>query len=144
MPQYEDLDIFGTITPVAQLQQVDHKTDKTVEAGHQPILAALRSHRSIEHEGPGQRTRRVSGTHTICLDPHDHLGRIEAFIDAHTHKVMDTGHPRDPISHTAVRHHLTVNIEDTHIVMILSPINPNEQHRSPPRSVHEQRRSTAS
>jgi hypothetical protein len=38
--QDEDLEIFGTIAPTAHYQQVDHEPDKTVEAGHAPILAA--------------------------------------------------------------------------------------------------------
>ena len=41
--QYEDLDIFGTIHATAQHQQVDHEPDKTVEAGHAPILASVRT-----------------------------------------------------------------------------------------------------
>jgi hypothetical protein len=50
MTQDEDLDIFATIRPAAQHQQVDHEPEKTVETGHAPILAALRSCRSDQRE----------------------------------------------------------------------------------------------
>ena len=54
--QDEDLGIFGTIGATAQHQQADHETNKTVEAGHGVILAALTSRRSVERETPAQRT----------------------------------------------------------------------------------------
>ena len=41
--QYKDLDIFGTIGPAAQDQQVEYEVDVTVETYDGPILAALRT-----------------------------------------------------------------------------------------------------
>jgi hypothetical protein len=38
MAQHEDLGIFGTLASASQHQQVDHKSDETVETGHVPIL----------------------------------------------------------------------------------------------------------
>jgi hypothetical protein len=57
MAQHEDLDIFGTIPAAVQHEQVDHEADKTVEAGHAPILAAPEPRRSRHHETPGQHAR---------------------------------------------------------------------------------------
>ena len=39
VPQHQDLDILGPIPAATQHQQIDHQPDKTVEAGHPPILA---------------------------------------------------------------------------------------------------------
>jgi hypothetical protein len=55
MTQHEDLGVLGTIGATAQHQQLNHETDKTVEASHQRILAALRSRWLVESETPGQR-----------------------------------------------------------------------------------------
>ena len=41
MAQDEDLGVFGTIGATAEHQQLDHEADKTVEASHPRILAAL-------------------------------------------------------------------------------------------------------
>jgi hypothetical protein len=38
MAQREDLGIFGTLASAAQHQQVDHKSDETVETSHVSIL----------------------------------------------------------------------------------------------------------
>ncbi len=57
MAQHEDLDIFRTIPATAEDEQVDHESDKTVETGHPPILAAPEPRRSPEHKTPGQHTR---------------------------------------------------------------------------------------
>jgi hypothetical protein len=46
MAQYEDLDIFGTIAPTAQHQQVEDEADKTIETSHSPILATSEPIRS--------------------------------------------------------------------------------------------------
>jgi hypothetical protein len=64
MAENEELGVFGTIAAAAEHQQLDHETDKAVEAGHQRILAAVRSRRSVERGTPGQRSGWVSGTHT--------------------------------------------------------------------------------
>lgn len=56
MAQHEELGILGTIGTTAEHEQLDHEMDKTVEAGHAAILAALTSRRSVERETPGQRT----------------------------------------------------------------------------------------
>jgi hypothetical protein len=56
MAQDEDLGVFGTIGTAAEYQHADHQADKTVEAGHQRIFAALRSRRTAERETPGQHT----------------------------------------------------------------------------------------
>jgi hypothetical protein len=44
--QHQYLDILGTIGAAAQHQQVDHKAEETVEAGHALILAVLEWSRS--------------------------------------------------------------------------------------------------
>jgi hypothetical protein len=41
MAQHEDFDILGTLTAAMQHQQVDHKSDDTVETSHASMLAAL-------------------------------------------------------------------------------------------------------
>jgi hypothetical protein len=56
MAQRQYFGILGTIRATTKHEQVNHETDKTVEVGHQLILAALKSCRSLEREIPGQRT----------------------------------------------------------------------------------------
>ena len=65
MAQHENLDILGTIPASTQHQQVDHKSDKTVETGHAWILAASEPRRSCLRETAGHHAGRVFGTHRI-------------------------------------------------------------------------------
>ncbi len=57
MSEDEDLGISGTIAATVEHQQADHEADKTVEAGHPPILTGFRPRRSRQREPPGQPTQ---------------------------------------------------------------------------------------
>jgi hypothetical protein len=74
MAQDKDLGVLGTIPTPPQHQQADHEADNTVEVGHPPILAGLRSRRSVERETPGHHAGRVFGTHRSRRVAHpDHM-----------------------------------------------------------------------
>ena len=60
MAQHEDLDILGTIRSNAQHENVENQSDKTVETGHVPIIAASEPRHSQQRVTAGHHTGRIS------------------------------------------------------------------------------------
>ena len=64
MAQHEDLGVLGPVPATAQHQQVDDKSDETVEAGHVLILIDATANQSDRNAKPQVTPpRRVLGTH---------------------------------------------------------------------------------
>jgi hypothetical protein len=64
---------------------------------------------------------------TIGLDPDHNPSRVR-IVAANPDQVVDLPDASRTIDDPARRDHRTLRVEDAHIVMIFSPVNPDEQH----------------
>jgi hypothetical protein len=63
----------------------------------------------------------------VGLGPHHHLGRVG---DQASQQPVQDGQPAQALRHPPRRNHPPVLGHDGHIMMLLSPIEPDEQHPS--------------
>ena len=69
-------------------------------------------------EGTDQQT-------AVDLDPDDDIVRIRSAL---TDKLMHQAHALDAIGDARLAEHLTVLVEDTDVVVVLCPVDPDEDH----------------